>query len=428
MKTTAYPTASESQVQQAYGLARERYAALGVDAEAAMKVLAAKAVSMHCWQGDDVGGFEVNESGLTGGIMATGNHPGKARTPDELRADAEQAMRLIPGPLRFNLHAIYLESGGTFVERDRIGVEHFQGWIDWAKAKGVGLDFNPTFFSHAKSASGLTLSHADDGIRAFWIEHGRRCREIAAGMAAALDDTVVVNFWTPDGMKDLPADRWSPRRRLAEAYDAIFATPGDSRVKDAVEGKLFGIGSEEYVVGSSEFYLGYALSRGKLLCLDMGHYHPTETIHDKLSAVLAFMPEALIHVSRPIRWDSDHVVIMNEDLLSLARELVRGDALGRVYLATDFFDASINRIGAWTIGIRALQKALLFALLEPVATLRQLEAEGRGAEKLALAEESRSLPHGAVWDYYCLSQGVPVGSAWLNELTAYERTVLAKRG
>jgi L-rhamnose isomerase len=424
----AYPTTTDAQIQQGYELARERYAALGVDVDAALKALAGKAVSMHCWQGDDVGGFEISEMGLTGGIMATGNHPGKARTPEELRADAEQAMKLIPGTLRFNLHALYLESGGRFVDRDQIGVEHFRGWIDWAKAKGVGLDFNPTFFSHPKSASGMTLSHPDQGIRNFWIEHGRRSREIAAGMAAALNDTVVNNFWIPDGMKDLPADRWSPRARLIEAYDAIFAKPGDARVKDAVEGKLFGIGSEEYVVGSSEFYLAYALSRNKLLCLDMGHYHPTETIHDKLSAVLAFLPEALIHVSRPVRWDSDHVVIMNEDLLNLTREMVRGDALGRVYLATDFFDASINRIGAWTVGIRSLQKALLYALLEPVATLRDLEAEGRGAERLALVEECRSLPHGAVWDHYCLSQGVPVGSAWLNDLVAYEKQTLVQRG
>jgi L-rhamnose isomerase len=424
----AYPTTTDAQIRQGYELARERYAALGVDVDAALKALAGKAVSMHCWQGDDVVGFEVNEKGLTGGIMATGNHPGKARTPEELRADAEQAMKLIPGTLRFNLHALYLESGGTFVDRDQVGLEHFRGWIDWAKAKGVGLDFNPSFFSHPKSASGMTLSHPDKGIRDFWIEHGRRSREIAAGMAAALGDTVVNSFWIPDGMKDFPADRWSPRRRLVEAYDAIFATPGDARVKDAVEGKLFGLGSEEYVVGSAEFYLAYALSRKKLLCLDMGHYHPTETIHDKLSAVLTFLPEALIHVSRPVRWDSDHVVIMNEDLLNLAREMVRGDALGRVYLATDFFDASINRIGAWTIGIRSLQKALLYASLEPVGTLRRLEAEGRGAEKLALAEECRSLPHGAVWDHYCLSQGVPVGSAWLNDLVAYEKKTLAQRG
>ncbi len=418
---------SEGKIAARYQEAKEIYASLGVDAEKAMKTLASVNISMHCWQGDDVGGFEVNETGLTGGIMATGNYPGRARNADELRKDAEKAFSLIPGKHKFNLHALYLESKGKFVDRDSVSAEHFTGWIDWAKSQGIGLDFNPTFFSHPKSSSGMTLSSPDASIRKFWVEHGIRSREIAAEFSRKLNKACVNNVWIPDGMKDFPADRLGPRQRLVESLDAIFKADVGGNVKDAVEGKLFGIGSEEYVVGSNEFYLAYAIARKKLVCMDMGHYHPTEMISDKLSAVLPFVPELLIHVSRPIRWDSDHVVIMNDDLLNLAKEIIRCNALGKVYLATDFFDASINRIGAWVVGMRSLQKALLFALLEPSNTLKKYELDGRNAEKLALSEELRTLPYGDVWNFYCESKSVPVGTDWISELGKYEKDVLSKR-
>ncbi|HBC86596.1 MAG TPA: L-rhamnose isomerase [Lentisphaeria bacterium] len=410
-----------------YNEAKEIYASLGVDTEKAMKTLSSVKISMHCWQGDDVGGFEVNETGLTGGIMATGNYPGRARNADELRKDAEKAFSMIPGKQRFNLHAIYLESDNKFIDRDKVSARHFSRWIEWAKEQGIGLDFNPTFFSHPKSSSGMTLSNPDKAIRKFWIEHGIRSREIASEFSGKLNGRTVNNLWIPDGMKDIPADRSGPRQRLLESLDEIYKSKVAGDVKDAVEGKLFGIGSEEYVVGSNEFYLAYSITRKKLVCMDMGHYHPTETIHDKLSAVLPFAPELLIHVSRPIRWDSDHVVIMNDDLVNLAKEIIRCDALGRVYLATDFFDASINRIGAWVIGVRSLQKALLIALLEPSGTLRKLELAGRNAEKLALSEELRALPFGDVWNFYCESKSVPAGASWIGELEKYEKDVLSKR-
>ncbi len=421
------PVPSGKMISSRYNEAKEIYASLGVDTEKAMKTLASVKISMHCWQGDDVGGFEVNETGLTGGIMATGNYPGRARNADELRKDAEKAFSMIPGKQRFNLHAIYLESKGKFVDRDNVSAEHFSRWIDWAQEQGIGLDFNPTFFSHPKSSSGLTLSNPDSSIRKFWIEHGIRSREIAAVFSRKLKSVCVNNVWIPDGMKDFPADRLGPRERLVDSLDAIFKAKVNGNVKDAVEGKLFGIGSEEYVVGSNEFYLAYSMSRKKLVCMDMGHYHPTEAINDKISAVLPFVPELLIHVSRPIRWDSDHVVIMNDDLLNLAKEIIRCDALGKVYLSTDFFDASINRIGAWVIGMRSLQKALLFALLEPSDTLRKFELAGRNAEKLALSEELRTLPLGDVWNCFCESKSVPVGTAWISELEKYEKEVLSKR-
>jgi L-rhamnose isomerase len=420
-------TGSEKKINLRYEDAKEIYASHGVDTEKALKILSGIKVSMHCWQGDDVGGFEVNETGLTGGIMATGNYPGRAKNADELRQDAEKAFSLIPGKQRFNIHAIYLESNGKYVDRNSVSPANFSRWVDWAKDLKIGLDFNPTFFSHAKSSSGMTLSSPDKSVRDFWVEHGIKSREIAADFAKKLDGVCVNNIWVPDGMKDLPADRLEPRLRLAASLDKIFKKNLGGNVKDAVEGKLFGIGSEEYVVGSSEFYLGYSVTRKKLLCMDMGHYHPTETIHDKLSAVLPFVPELLIHVSRPVRWDSDHVVILNDELISLAKEIIRCNALDRVYLATDFFDASINRIGAWVIGMRSLLKALLIALLEPADTLRKLELDGRGAEKLALSEEMKTLPFGNVWDYHCLKQAVPVGSCWIGELEKYEKSVLAGR-
>jgi L-rhamnose isomerase len=421
-------SAPETAVSQAWQLARERYASAGVDADRALQTLATLPISLHCWQGDDVGGFENFGGTLGGGLVATGNHPGKARTPDELRADLEKAYSLIPGKHRLNLHAFYGEFGGQKVDRDQIAPEHFANWIAWAKANGLGLDFNPTCFSHPKSADGSTLSHRDAGIREFWIEHCRRSREIGAAMGAALGKTCVTNVWIPDGMKDTPADRPGPRARLAESLDAVFQKPLDPRLNlDAVEPKLFGIGSESFVVGSHEFYLGYAVSRRKLLTLDAGHYHPTEGIADKISSVLQYLPEILLHVSRGVRWDSDHVVILNDDLLAIAREIIANGCAGRVHIGLDYFDASINRVAAWTIGTRNMLRALLIALLEPTDRLRAAEAAGDFSTRLALQEETRTLPFGAVWDYYCATQGVPVGEAWLAEVKLYEKEILSRR-
>jgi L-rhamnose isomerase len=414
--------------EAAYTQARDRYVDMGVDPDAALTTLEGISISLHCWQGDDVGGFEQFGTGLTGGIAATGNYPGKARSPGELRSDAARALSLIPGTHRFNLHASYGEFGGKAVDRDRIGPEHFAGWIDWAKDLGIGLDFNPTYFSHPKAADNFTLSHRDPAVRAFWIEHGIACRRIGAAMGRALGTPCITNLWIPDGMKDTPADRVGPRERLIESLDAIYKEPIAPALNiDAVEGKLFGIGCESYTVGSHEFYFGYALSRKKLLTLDTGHYHPTETVTDKISSVLMFLPEILLHVSRGVRWDSDHVVVLNDDLEALAQELVRGDYLRRTHIGLDYFDASINRVAAWTIGTRNMLKALVEALLEPTATLRELEAAGDYTARLALQEEIKTLPFGAVWDYYCLKAGVPVGPAWLAEVQKYEKDVLALR-
>jgi L-rhamnose isomerase len=415
--------------QKAYEFARERYAEFGVDTEAVLRTLAAVAISLHCWQGDDVGGFE-SEGGLTGGgIQATGNYPGKARNADELRADVEKALSLIPGRHRFNLHAIYAETGGPSIERDRVAPEHFSRWIDWAKSRGLGLDFNPTFFSHPKAADGFTLSHRDDGIRGFWVAHGIACRRIGEAFGRALGTPCVSNVWIPDGYKDTTADRKSPRQRLERSLDEIFAQPIDPKFNlDAVEGKLFGIGSESYVVGSHEFYLGYAVKRRKLLCLDAGHYHPTESMADKISAVLAHLDRILLHVSRGVRWDSDHVVTLGDDLLAIAQELVRGEYLSRVHVGLDFFDASINRVAAWVIGTRCMIKALLIALLEPSARLRELEEAGDFTGRLAMTEELKTMPAGAVWDEYCRRQNVPVGMRWLDEVREYERSALSRRG
>jgi len=415
-------------VEKAYALAKDRYAQWGVDTERALKALRGIPVSLHCWQGDDVGGFE-NADGLSGGgIQATGNHPGKARTADELRQDLDKALALLPGRHRLNLHAIYAEMKGRRVDRDALGPEHFARWIDWAKAKKMGMDFNPSYFSHPKAADGFTLAHPDPGIRRFWIDHGIACRKVGEAFGRALGTPCVTNVWIPDGYKDLPADRKAPRERLRESLDAIFKRPIDPRYHlDAVEGKLFGIGSESYVVGSHEFYLGYAVRHGKLLTLDTGHFHPTEGVADKISAVFAFLDEILLHVSRGVRWDSDHVVILSDDLKALAEELVRGGYLSRVHIGLDYFDASINRVAAWVIGTRAMLKALLIALLEPTDRLRALERAGDHTGRLALLEELKTLPAGAVWDRHCLAEGVPVGEAWLEEVRAYEREVLAKR-
>jgi L-rhamnose isomerase len=417
-----------TRIESAYDAAAERYAELGVDVNAALQRLARVSISLHCWQGDDVEGFEKFGTGLGGGLAATGNYPGKARTPDDLRADASLAFALIPGRHRFNLHASYGEFGGKTVERDRIGPEHFAGWIDWAKSAGIGLDFNPTFFSHPKAADNFTLSHRDSAIRAFWVQHGIACRHIGAAMGKALGTACVTNLWIPDGMKDTPVDRVGPRERLTESLDAIYKEPiSPSLNLDAVEGKLFGIGCESYTVGSHEYYFGYALSRKKLLTLDTGHYHPTETVVDKLSAMLTFLPEILLHVSRGVRWDSDHVVVLNDELEALSQELVRGNFLERTHIGLDFFDASINRIAAWVIGTRNMIKSLLKALLEPVAALRKFEMDGDYTSRLATLEEIKTLPFGAVWDYYCETAGVPGGSAWLGEVKKYEKDVLLAR-
>ena len=413
---------------RAFSLARERYAKLGVEADAALQQLSRIAISLHCWQGDDVGGFETGAGALGGGLAVTGNHPGKARTPDELRADLDKALSLIPGKHRLNLHAFYGEFGGKKVDRDAVEPAHFTNWIAWAKKNGMGLDFNPTCFSHPKAADGFTLSHRDPGIRNFWIEHCQRSREIGAAMGKALGTPCVTNVWIPDGYKDTPADRKAPRERLAKSLDAIFKKPLLAKHNlDAVEPKLFGIGSESYVTGSHEFYLGYAISRQKLLCLDAGHYHPTEGIADKICSVLQFVPRLLLHVSRGVRWDSDHVVTFTDELQAIARELICGDFLDRTHLGLDYFDASINRVAAWVIGTRNFQKALLLALLEPRKLLREAEAAGDFTTRLALQEEAKSLPFGAVWDQFCESQSTPVGEVWLAEVKRYESSVLAKR-
>ncbi|NOX55094.1 MAG: L-rhamnose isomerase, partial [Planctomycetes bacterium] len=401
---------------------------IGVDTDAALERLGKIAISLHCWQGDDVGGFESLGEELGGGLAVTGNYPGKARTPDELRSDLDMALSLIPGTHRLNLHASYAETGGERVERDELQPVHFQTWIDWAKERQMGLDFNPTFFAHEKAADGFTLAHPDASIRKFWIDHGIVCRRIGAAMGEALGTPCVTNVWIPDGFKDIPVDRKGPRERLAESLDAVFAEQLDPRFNlDSVEAKLFGIGSESYVVGSHEFYLGYAVSRRKLLCLDAGHFHPTEVISDKISSVLLWIDRLLLHVSRGVRWDSDHVVILTDELQAIAQELVRGGFLDRVHIGLDFFDASINRIAAWVIGTRCMIKALLMALLEPIEGLRQLEAEGNFTARLALFEELKTMPFGAVWDYYCLRSDVPVGAAWLDNVKSYEDSVLSKR-
>jgi len=418
---------SKSTITAAFRLAHERYAALNVDVGTALKALAIIPISLHCWQGDDVGGFENLGSALGGGIAVTGNYPGKARTPDELRMDLEKALSLIPGKHRVNLHAMYGEFEGKKVDRDEIEVVHFKNWIAWAKSNGLGLDFNPTCFAHPKAADGFTLSHRNKGIRQFWIDHCRRSREIGAAMGRALGTPCVTNVWIPDGFKDTPADRQSPRERLVAALDEVFKKPLPAKHNlDAVEGKLFGLGAESCTVGSHEFYLGYAITRRKLLCLDAGHFHPTESIADKISSVLLYLPEILLHVSRGVRWDSDHVVTFTDDLQAIAREVVANGHAHRAHLGLDYFDASINRIAAWLIGTRNMLRALLLALLEPPA-IRAAELAGDNTARLILQEEVRSLPFGAVWDYYCESKSVPIGEAWLAEVKAYEITVLSKR-
>lgn len=420
-------TLSDSKIQNAYALAQERYAEFGVDTDAALARLAEVTISLHCWQGDDVVGFEDPNRQLSGGIMATGNYPGKARTADELRQDLDKAYSLIPGTHRLNLHAIYLEADGQ-VPRNEIEPKHFSAWVDWAKANHHGVDFNPSCFSHPLADDGFTLAHPDPGIRQFWIEHCQASRQIGAHFGRQLGTPAVTNIWVPDGYKDTPADRLAPRQRLRDSLDQILAQPLDRLHNlDAVEAKLFGIGSESYVVGSHEFYLGYAAANQTLLCLDAGHFHPTETIADKISSVLLYVPELLLHVSRGVRWDSDHVVTLTDELQAIMQEVVRGDFLARTHIGLDFFDASINRVAAWAIGTRNALKALNMALLEPMPLLRNLEADGNFTTRLALLEELKSLPHAAVWDYYCLSQNVPVGMGFMDEITLYEKNVQSKR-
>jgi L-rhamnose isomerase len=415
-------------LDQAFALAVERYAEFGVDVDHALETLSRVSLSLHCWQGDDVGGFESPDTAPGSGLQVTGRYPGEARTLEELRADLGQAYALIPGRHRLNLHAIYGDFGRKRVPRDQIAPGHFQSWIDWARARGLGLDFNATLFGHPLADSGYTLAHRDGEIRRFWIEHVKRCREIGAWMGGELGTACGHNLWIPDGSKDQPIDRAARRLLLRDSLDEIFDArfPRD-RLRDSVESKLFGIGSESFVVGSHEFYLAWALQRGVTICLDMGHYHPTESVADKITALLPFFDELLIHVSRGVRWDSDHVVVQNDELTALMQEVVRAGALPRVRLALDFFDAELNRVGAWAIGARATLRALLFALLEPIERLRACEEAGDFFGRLTLLEEAKALPFGAVWDRYCRDRGAPVGGELLTVVRDYEKSVLPAR-
>ncbi|HEM5189207.1 TPA: L-rhamnose isomerase [Streptococcus suis] len=415
------------QLKQAYQVAKERYAAIGVDTDVALKKLQDIKISMHCWQGDDVKGFLSPEGDLTGGIMSTGNYPGVAKNPDQLRQDLEKAFSLIPGQHKLNLHAIYLDTDEK-VDLNEIEPKHFEKWVTWAKEQGLGLDFNPTFFSHPMMKDGFTLSHPDKEVRDYWIEHGKRSRKVAEYMGKELGQVCYNNFWVPDGFKDNPIDRLSPRKRLMESLDEIFADQVDeSYTQDAVESKLFGLGAEAYTVGSHEFYMGYGLSRGKMILLDAGHFHPTEVISNKLSSLALFGKGIMLHVSRPVRWDSDHVVIMDDELQDIAKELVRNDLLDKAVIGLDFFDATINRIAAWVIGTRNTQKALLKALLEPTQDLKDMENVFDFTSRLAYTEELKDFPYADVWNYFCLQNNVPVGLDWLTEVHQYEEDVLSKR-
>ena len=418
----------EEQIKRAFEEAKEQYASLGVDATQAIEQLDKLSISIHCWQADDVSGFENPEGELTGGIQATGNYPGKARTIDELKKDLEKVISLVPGKHRISLHATYGDFGGEFVDRDKIEPKHFQSWIDWAKEKGVKLDFNSTFFSHDKTNSGYTLSDFDPEIRRFWKEHLRRCRRIAAEIGRQQGDPCIHNIWIPDGEKDKTVSRYAHRTLLQESLDEVLSEKISTEyLKDCVECKLFGIGSESFVTGSHEFYLGYAVKNNMMLTLDAGHFHPTEVISDKLSSLLLFVPEINLHVSRPERWDSDHVVILSDELLAIAQEIVRSGEMNRVHVGLDYFDASINRIGAYVVGIRSAQKAMLQALLEPTDKLRDFEKQDRNFERMAYLEELKAMPWNALYNYYCQQQGAPVGDAYIKEIQEYEEQITSKR-
>ncbi len=429
MPHTSYvPPTGGDLVQKGYDIANERYAAFGVDVDRALDALGRISLSVHCWQGDDVAGFESPDAALGGGLAATGNYPGKARTADELRRDLDLVYSLIPGNHRLNLHAIYAETGGKKVERDQLRPEHFAGWVEWARANNHGLDFNPTIFSHPLADSGFTLSSYDPGVRRFWIDHCIACRRIGKYFGRELGTACVTNIWIPDGMKDTPADRATPRRLLSESLDEILAAKIDTKHNlDSVESKLFGLGSESYVVGSHEFYLGYAVSRQILLCLDSGHFHPTETIADKLSSVLMYVPGVVLHISRGVRWDSDHVVTLNDDTRAMLREVIAGDYLDRVHIGLDFFDASINRIAAWVIGARNVLRAALIALLEPTERLREMEKEGNYTGRLALQEAAKGMPWQAAWDYHCMRSDMPVAFGIMDVIKDYEKQELSRR-
>ena len=415
----------DSAINQAYELAKERYASIGIDTEKVLSHLQDFHLSMHCWQADDVKGFEVQAGALSGGIQSTGNYPGAARNIDELRADILKAKSLIPGSHRLNLHEIYGDFQGKVVDRDEVTVEHFQSWIDWAKDNNTLLDFNSSSFSHPKSGS-LTLSNPDKGIRDFWIEHTKRCRDIADAMGKAQGDPCIMNLWVHDGCKDVSVNHYLYRSLLKDSLDQIFAE-SKTGMKDCIEGKVFGIGLESFTVGSHDFYTAYAVQNGKIPTIDTGHYHPTESPADKVSALLCYVPELMLHVSRPIRWDSDHVTIMDDPTQELFSEIVRADALDRVHYGLDFFDGSINRIGAYIIGTRSAQKCMLRALLEPRELISKYELEDRHFEVLALMEEAKALPWNAVYDEFCLRNSVPVGSDFIAEVQAYEKDVLSKR-
>ena len=417
-----------NRMKQAYELAKERYAAIGVDTDAAIAKMENVNISLHCWQTDDVCGFETTDRELSGGIQTTGNYPGKATTIDQMRGDLEKVLALLPGKQRLNLHAIYGDFKGEKVDRDEIEVKHFQSWIDWCKAQGIGMDFNATCFSHDKAADGFTLSSKNEENRKFWVEHVKRCRAISAEAGKQLGTPCVHNTWIPDGSKDVPVDRNGYRTLLKKSLDEAFAVKyPKEHMKDAVESKLFGIGLESMTVGSHDFYLGYAIKNDTLICLDNGHFHPTEQVGDKISSVLQFIDEILLHVTRPIRWDSDHVVTLNEDVQLIASEIMRNDFLKRVNIGLDFFDASINRIGAYVTGTRAAQKAFLIAALEPTADLVKMEEAGQYFERLAMLEELKTMPFSAVWDYYCMQEGVPAGMDYITEIQKYEKEVLSKR-
>lgn len=415
-------------IKKRFDDACEVYAEHGVDVKKAVDILKDVEISLQCWQGDDVLGFEVSENGLSGGIMTTGNYPGRARTPEELRADLEKAFSCIPGKQRVNVHASYLESGGKFVDRDKIETKHFQGWIDWAKEKGTALDFNTTMFSHKNASSNYTISDYDKGIRDFWVEHGKRCRDIAEAMGKAQGSPCVLNHWMPDGCKDSNVDRYERRKLFIESMDRILEKKiSTDYVLDSLESKLFGIGVESFTVGSAETVLGYALSRNIMVTYDLGHFHPTESIADKISSTLLYVDKLLLHTSRGVRWDSDHVVIQSDDVFALMQEVVRANALDRVKISLDYFDASINRVAAWVIGTRATLKALLFALLEPVDILKEYEKEGDTTSRLALLEEYKTLPWVDVWNYFCEVCCAPIGESWLADLKKYENDVQMSR-